>query len=166
MDDVGAVTEETHKELEASHPGNHPVHSVVEAIQRIDRVRFEKQVQYPRDSNNQQRSDEHDAEEEEKRDDERAIQEPLQRRDTGTRSHARIQNLAQRWRHAHEPLQTPLDERQVQEEDQEQREGAEAGPTQRAAWSRRDSQIVHLRALCRRAVPPLAVRYRLAAVQR
>src|SRR6266478_3497076 len=165
VDDVGAVTEETHKELDSGHPRDHPVHSVVEAIQRIDRVRFEKQVQYPRDSNNQQRGDEHDAEEEEKRDHERANQEPLQRRDTGTRSHARIQNLAQRRRHGRENLQTPLDERQVQEEDKEQREGAEAGPTQRTAGSRRDSQIVHLRALCWRAVPPLAVRYCLAAVQ-
>src|SRR5439155_16741293 len=50
--------------------------------------------------------------------------------------------------------------------DQQQGAGTEADATQRAAGHRGYSQIVHLRALCRRAVPPLAGRYRLAAVQR
>src|SRR5439155_26897676 len=102
----------------------------------------------------------------EKREDQRADDESPQLRDTRARSDARIQNAVQRRRRGQEQLQTPLDERQVQDEDKEQREGAEADPTQRAGGSRRNSKVVHLRAMCRRAVPPLAVRYCLAAVQR
>ena len=55
---------------------------------------------------------------------------------------------------------------QVQVEDKEQDDGGIARSAQHAAPSRRDSHVVHVRALRVTAVPPLAGRHCLAAVQR
>src|SRR5258706_396142 len=59
----------------------------------------------------------------------------------------------------------PLQQRSPQEEDADHGQGSISGPTQLAAPSRRDSHVVHLSAPCRRTMPPLTGRHRLAAVQ-
>ena len=161
MDAIRAITEEKREELHDAHPRDRPVYQALEAIQRIDRVRLEERVQHARTSDHEEEPDERKAEEEHQREDQRFNDHSPHRAST----RARIQRLSQRRCGANGRAQASRYERRVQE-DKEQDRGRIGGPTQRAAPSRRDSHVVHLRGLGRTSVPPLAGRHRLAAGQR
>ena len=98
VDDVSAVTEEKREEPYSADPRDRPVHPVVKAIQRIDPVRLDEQVQYARNGADEQEADERDAEEEHQGEDQRFGEEPRQRHRTGART--QIQHLRQRRHHA------------------------------------------------------------------
>src|SRR5439155_14652128 len=77
----------------------------------------------------------------------------------------RIQRRSQRRRSADCQAKAALYQR-AEEEDKEQGDGGIADAPQRSAPGRRDSHVIHVRTLRGTAVPPLAGRHRLAAVQR
>ena len=64
VNDVGAVTEEIHEEPEVGHTCDGPMDSIVEAIEAIDSVRLDGEVQHPRDSDQDEETDEHETKEE------------------------------------------------------------------------------------------------------
>ena len=67
VDDVGAVTEELGEELDVGHPRDRPVDPVVEAVQRIDLVRLDHEVEQARDGAHDDEADDQRAEEEHQR---------------------------------------------------------------------------------------------------
>src|SRR5215472_15985665 len=160
VDDVIAITEQIREEPHSANPRNRPVRRIVEAVERIDDVRLDKRAQQARHGDHEQEASEREAEKEHQREDQRFDEEPNQ----GART-PRMKDLSQRGCPVDRQARTHLNKRQVQQQDDEQGGRGIDGPTPRAGLSRRDSHVVHVRALCRRSVPPLTVRHRLAAVQ-
>ncbi len=58
-DDVRAVSEHLHEQARVRHASDHPMEHVVKAVQRIDSVRPEGEVQQPREGPYGAESDEH-----------------------------------------------------------------------------------------------------------
>src|SRR5438874_5361069 len=63
VDDVGAVSEKEREEPHPPDPCDRAVHRVMEAVERIDRVRLDEPVQHARSSDGEQEPDEREAEE-------------------------------------------------------------------------------------------------------
>src|SRR2546428_251163 len=63
VDDVGAVSEKEREEPHPPDPCERAVHRVMEAVERIDRVRLDERVQHARNRDGEQEADERKPEE-------------------------------------------------------------------------------------------------------
>src|SRR5208282_2761839 len=128
----GAVTEDMRQEPRVGQAFDRPVERVVEAIQRIDLVRLDEEVQDARDSGREEETDEHEAEEEHQGGGERvAVKRPArenQRLCGLERSELRERN--DQYGHAADR------QRQVQKQQLQQLHGGVGGPSQGAAGGR------------------------------
>src|SRR5260370_26706201 len=100
------------------------------------------------------------AKEDHQREGQRFAEEPNER----TRAPGRIQHLSQRGCPVDRQARAPLDERQVQKQDDEEGGRGIDGPTPRTGLSRRESQNVYVPSVWPWVLPPPAGRYPPAAL--
>lgn len=161
-DDVRAVAAQPLEEPDVGHAGDRALHGVVEAVERIDPVGPEGQVQQPWQHGHGDQTEEQETGEEGDGQGERLGVEGPRRQFPGVR----LQQRVERRYDVHQQERAADAERDVHQQRLEQCHQGVAGPAPGGAVGGRDPDVVHRGGTGRGAVPAFARGDRRAAVQR
>ena len=162
VDDVRAVAAQPLEELEVGQPGDGPVRRVVRAVQRIDLVGPDHQVQQPGDQRHGHGSDDdHGGEEREGEAHGLGVE-----ADRGHVGHVRVEQCLETGCQVEQQESATDRQRHVHQQQLEKTGETVGGPSDGGAAGPGDPYVVHVRGLGGRAVPAQARRHRLALEQR